>query len=144
MYLEVVVGEAHAGAALAQQPRVVGRQAGGLGVLHAARDVASSPDQSERLQWSRDSISTNHSSPPVQQRLDLRDAVRVEAVHTRADHPGDLLNLQTTNTVKLRRGSGKDRQGMAPKQSLNPSLELTLKLVTTFHHHPPGRLILLN
>ena len=94
MYLEVVVGEAHAGAALAQQPRVVGRQAGGLGVLHAARDVASSPDQSERLQWSRDSISTNHSSPPVQQRLDLRDAVRVEAVHTRADHPGDLLNLQ--------------------------------------------------
>ena len=100
LYLEVVVGEAHAGAALAQQPRVVGRQAGGLGVLHAARDVASSPDQSERLQWSRDCISTNHSSPPVQQRLDLRDAVRVEAVHTSADHPGDLLNLQTPNSVR--------------------------------------------
>ena len=29
--------------------------------------------------------------------------------------------------VKLRRGSGKDRQGMAPKvEGLNPSLELTL------------------
>ena len=40
--------------------------------------------------------------------------------------------------VKLRQGSGKDRQGMVkgerPK-SLEPCLELTLKLVATRHHH---------
>ena len=40
--------------------------------------------------------------------------------------------------VKLRQGSGKDRQGMAVKaKGLKACLELTLKLVAT---HPPGSL----
>ena len=53
------------------------------------------------------------------------------------------------NIVKLRQGSGKDRQGMALKvkglKALNPCLELTLKLVAT-HPPPPTHksLILLN
>ena len=51
--------------------------------------------------------------------------------------------------VKLRQGSGKDRQLMSLKAKglkANPCLELTLKLVVTHHHHhhPPISLILLN
>ena len=39
--------------------------------------------------------------------------------------------------VKLRQGSGKERQGMALKaKGLKACLELTLKLVATFHHPP--------
>ena len=54
-----------------------------------------------------------------------------------------------SSVVKLRQGSGKDRQGMAVKvkglKASKPCLELTLKLVATFHHHPPtGHLILLS
>ena len=72
---EVVVRETHGGAALAYQPRVQGLQAGRDPVLHAARDVTR--------------------RPPVNEVLHIRDVVRVEAVHTCADHPGDLLNLET-------------------------------------------------
>ena len=49
-----------------------------------------------------------------------------------------------TSIVKLRQGSGKDWQGLARDgsqgerpQSLNPCLELTLKLVATFPPPPP-------
>ena len=52
--------------------------------------------------------------------------------------------------ARVRQGSARDgSQGERP-QSLNPCLELTLKLVATHHHHhhhpppPPGHLILLN
>ena len=48
--------------------------------------------------------------------------------------------------VKLRQGSARDgSQGERP-QSLNPSLELTLKLVatTTTHHHPKVSIHLTN
>ena len=49
-----------------------------------------------------------------------------------------LHDANLTSVVKLRQGSGKDRP-----QSLNPCLELTLKLVATHPpttHHPPASL----
>ena len=70
---EVIVGEAHGGAALAQQPRVQRLEAGGDPVLHTARDVPS--------------------RPPVNQVLHIGNVVCIEAVHTCTDHPGNLLDL---------------------------------------------------
>ena len=42
--------------------------------------------------------------------------------------------------ARVRQGSARDGPQGERLQSLNPSLELTLKLVATRHHHPPASL----
>ena len=57
------------------------------------------------------------------------------------------INMETGHIVKLRQGSGKGRQGVVNKrplkaterpESLNPCLELKLKLVATFNLNTPA------
>ena len=46
--------------------------------------------------------------------------------------------------ARVRQGLARDGSQGKRRQSFNPCLELTLKLVATFHHPPPISLILLN
>ena len=104
----------------------------------AIRDYMLSPDPGTssvsvpRVQWKPYLVSPSRT--PYYDHGRCCNKIAAFCIHFSANHHFNIYNCEAQ--ARVRQGSARDGPSGEKPQSLNPCLELTLKLVATFHHPP--------